>query len=116
MSDLNIRARGLLEFVTQSVEEGLADPSTMAECFSEADQALRILGKTLRKEDEFRHAQLALLGVFDISFAKPPSGSGGRRKYWRRSFLRKRCSRSAWDTRDRKPDHRVERQGCPSKS
>jgi hypothetical protein len=89
MSDLNIRARGILEFVTQSVEEGLADPSTMAECFSEADQALRILGKTLRKEDEFRHAQLALLGVFDISFARIVEDESAEREQWSKKILEK---------------------------
>ena len=89
VSDLNIRARGLLEFATQSVEEGLADPSSMAECFSEADQALRILGKTLRKEDEFRFAQLALLGVFDISFARVVEDEAAERKRWLEEILQK---------------------------
>jgi hypothetical protein len=89
MSDLNMRARGLLEFVTQRVEEGLADPSTMAECFSEADQALRILGKTVRKEDEFRYAQLALLGIFDISFARIVEDEPAERTRWSKERLEK---------------------------
>ena len=68
MSDLNINACRLLKFAEQSVDEGLKDPSTMLECFSEADSALRILGKILLKEDEQRYATLALLDVFKISF------------------------------------------------
>lgn len=70
MSDLAIRARGLLNFAEQSVEEGLADKGQSAECFDEADCAIRILQKTLVKEDEFRHAQLMLLWVFDTSFVE----------------------------------------------
>jgi hypothetical protein len=65
---LNIRVPALLDFAGQSVDEGLKDPSTMLECFSEADCALRILGKILAKEDQRRHAILALLGIFKISF------------------------------------------------
>jgi hypothetical protein len=68
MSDLNIRARGLLDFALQSVEEGLNDPSATNECFAEADHAIGILKKMLLKEDEFQMARLALLGIFDISF------------------------------------------------
>lgn len=70
MSDLVIRSRGLLNFVEQSVEEGLIDQAQSAECFEEADCAVRILQKTLLKEDEFRHAQLMLMCVFDTSFAR----------------------------------------------
>jgi hypothetical protein len=68
MSDLNIRARGLLDFALQSVEEGLKEPSTKNECFAEADHAIGILKKMLLKEDEFQMARLALLGIFDASF------------------------------------------------
>jgi hypothetical protein len=57
-----------LKFAEQSVDEGLKDLSTMRECFGEADCALRILGKILAKEDQQRHAILALLGIFKISF------------------------------------------------
>lgn len=68
MSDLNIRARGLLDFALQSVEEGLKDSSTKSECFAEADHAVGILKKMLLKEDEFQMARLALLGIFDTRF------------------------------------------------
>jgi hypothetical protein len=67
-SDLDIRACGLLDFVAQSVDEGLKDPSTMLECFREADCALRILGKILLQEDQQRYARLALIDIFRISF------------------------------------------------
>jgi hypothetical protein len=68
MSDLNIRATGLLNFAEQSLKEGLKDPSTMLECFSDADSALRILAKILLKEDQQRYARLALIDIFRISF------------------------------------------------
>ena len=68
MSDLAIRARGLLDFALQSVDEGLKDSTQAAECFNDADHAFRILRKALLKEDQFRHAQLALMGAFDTSF------------------------------------------------
>ena len=69
-SDLDARARGLLDFALQSVEDGLQDQQNGAECFIEADNAIRILQKILVREDEFRHAQLALLGLFDASFMR----------------------------------------------
>lgn len=65
---LNIRVCVLLDFARRSVDEGLNDPSTMLECFSEADFALRILGEILLKEDQQRYAGLALIGIFNISF------------------------------------------------
>ena len=70
MSDIAIRVRGLLDFVQQSVEEGLQDSTQQAECFGEAGHAVRILQKTLLKEDEFRHAQLALLWIFHTNFVR----------------------------------------------
>jgi hypothetical protein len=70
MPDLAIRSRGLLIFVEQSVDEGLLEQAQSTECFEEADCAVRILQKTLLKEDGFRHSQLMLMGVFDSSFAE----------------------------------------------
>jgi len=49
MSDLTVRARGLLDFAIQSVEEGLADPAQASECFSEAEHALRICRQDARE-------------------------------------------------------------------
>ena len=77
MSDLNIRALGLLNFAEQSVADGLKDPSTMLECFSEADGALRILGKTLLREDQQRYARLALIDIFRISFVGLAENNAG---------------------------------------
>jgi hypothetical protein len=68
MSDLNIRARGLLNFVEQSVTEGQRDPSTALECYREADHALGILRKTLDREDQHCLTKLSLTGVFNNSF------------------------------------------------
>lgn len=67
MSDLNIRALGLLTFV--SIEEGFNDPPSMLGCFTEADCALRVLRKVLHKEDQLKFGQLVLLELFEFSFA-----------------------------------------------
>lgn len=89
MSDLNIRARGLLDFARQSIEEGMKRPATMAECFEEAEQALRILGKTLHKEDEYRYAQLALIGVLEIPFTRVVDDEPAERERWLQEALNK---------------------------
>jgi len=89
MSDLNVRARGLLDFAIQTIADGLAEPTTMAECFGEAEHALRILGKILRKEDEFRHAQLALIGVLNIPFTRVVDDEPAERERWLKEALEK---------------------------
>ncbi len=74
MSDLHLRARGLLDFAEQSVQDAFSGPSSMLECLSEADHALRILGRILLKEDHTQYAKLALLGIFDTSFVRLAEG------------------------------------------
>jgi hypothetical protein len=64
MSDVNQFARGLLDFAAQSVDEGLSDPSSLLECLSEADCALRILRKHVR-ELEGVGMRLMLYGLGD---------------------------------------------------
>jgi hypothetical protein len=51
MSDLNIQVLGLLQFIEDTLEESIDGPSSLAECLSEADHALRILQKLLRKDE-----------------------------------------------------------------
>jgi CO dehydrogenase/acetyl-CoA synthase epsilon subunit len=75
MSDLNCCIRRLVDFVLQSIEDGLNDPSAALEYFSEADHALRIVGKILKKDDQVRHASLMLIGLFDISFVQSAKDS-----------------------------------------
>ena len=68
MSELNTRIFSLLQFIQDSVAEGLESPASKLECFGEADMALNILAAILRRHDEHRHATLALIGLFNISF------------------------------------------------
>jgi hypothetical protein len=70
LSDLNSCARRLLDFAYDSVQEGLADPSTCLSCFEEADQALTILKKILFKDDTVAGAHLSALGIFDKNFVR----------------------------------------------
>ena len=61
MDDLNVCVLRLLKFVEDSVNEALSDPSSRQALFSEADDAIRILGRTLEREDKTKLAQLMLL-------------------------------------------------------
>jgi hypothetical protein len=65
MDDLNPYALRLLKFVEDSVEEALNDQSSQQALLREADDAVRVLQRTLKREDQLRLAQLMLLGVFD---------------------------------------------------
>jgi hypothetical protein len=80
LSDVNIFARGLLDFAEQSIAEGLRDQTSLLECLNEADCALRILHKRLGEQDP-RIAQLALLGIFDsnVELAKNNPGDYAER-------------------------------------
>jgi len=68
MSDLDAHVLRLLRFIEDSVAEAMANPSTMLEPLSEADCALRVLKKTVLRENQVRNAELMLLGVFDYNF------------------------------------------------
>src|SRR5947199_32829 len=63
MSDLKIQVLGLLQFIEDSLLEGLKHPLTLAECLSEADCALRILRKLLEKDE----MMLALFQITPLS-------------------------------------------------
>src|SRR4051812_24793172 len=49
MSDLNIQVLGLLQFIEDTLQESIDGPSSLAECLSEADHALRILQNSYAK-------------------------------------------------------------------
>jgi len=65
MKELDSFALRLLKFTEDSVNEALDDPTSLMLLLSEADDALRILETTLRREDPTKHTQLIILGVFD---------------------------------------------------
>ena len=67
MNILRDYAMRLLNFVEDSVNEAIKDPTSRDALLSEADGAIRILQRTLMREDATKHAQLMLLGVFDQS-------------------------------------------------
>ena len=69
MSDLAIQIRGLLEFIEQSLLEGIQRPDTLAECLKEADGALRIL-KKLVQQDDLLCARFAVSAVSNVRFAE----------------------------------------------
>jgi len=68
MSDLDGHALRLIKFIEDSVAEAMANPSAMLEPLSEADCALRVLKKTVLREDQVKNVYLMLLGVFDYNF------------------------------------------------
>jgi hypothetical protein len=68
MFDLDAYVLKLLKFIEDSVAEALANPSAMLEPLSEADCALRVLKRTLLREDQIKNADLMLIGVFDYHF------------------------------------------------
>ena len=68
MDNLDTFALRLLKFIEDSVTEALHDPASRHGLLIEADCALRVLQKTLLREDPPKNAQLMLLGVFDWSF------------------------------------------------
>jgi len=49
MSDLKIQVLGLLQFIEDTLQESVDGPSSLAECLSEADHALRILQNSYAK-------------------------------------------------------------------
>jgi len=69
MSDLAIQIRGLLEFIEQSLLEGLQRPDTLAECLNEADGALRVL-KKLVQQDDLLCARFVVSAVSNIRFSE----------------------------------------------
>jgi hypothetical protein len=73
MSDFDKHALHLLKFIEDSIAEALANPAEMSAPLSEADGALRVLKKSLVRGNEDQrtlHAQLALIGAFDLSFVQ----------------------------------------------
>lgn len=64
-NDLDNYVLGLLKFVEDSVKEALNDPASQQALLSEADDAMRVLQRTLVREDKIKLTQLLLLGVFD---------------------------------------------------
>jgi hypothetical protein len=68
MSDLNIRALHLLDFVEGCIKNGLEDTSSMLQCFRNADSMLLALGKILYKEDRCNFHNMALGRLFETSF------------------------------------------------
>jgi hypothetical protein len=67
VNNLHDYALRLLKFVEDSVNEAINDPNSRDALLSEADGAMRILQRTLIREDATKHAQLMLLSVFDKS-------------------------------------------------
>jgi hypothetical protein len=67
MHYLDAHALRLLKFIQDSVAEAIANPSAMLEPLSEADSALRVLKKTVLREDQVKNVYLMLLGVFDYN-------------------------------------------------
>jgi hypothetical protein len=51
MGDLKIEPLDLLQWIEDSLLEGLQHPSTLAECLNEADCTLRILKKALERNE-----------------------------------------------------------------
>jgi len=70
MNELDSFAVRMLNFVEDSVNEALEDQSSRRALLSEADCALRVLEKTLRREDHTKLAQLLLLDTFNVSFRR----------------------------------------------
>lgn len=69
MNDLNAYALRLLKFVEDSTNEALVDAASRQALLSEADDAIRVLQRTLIREDKTKHAQLMLVGTFDQALA-----------------------------------------------
>ncbi|MBV9018493.1 MAG: hypothetical protein JO213_17380 [Alphaproteobacteria bacterium] len=67
MSDLIIQVHGLLDFIEQSLLDGIQRPDTLAECLSEADCALRVLKKLVR-QDDMLCARFAVSAISNIRF------------------------------------------------
>src|SRR6202043_3937907 len=86
MTDLQIQALGLLQFIEESLQEGIQRPDTLVECLSEADQTLRILKKIVRRDDMLC-ASFAATAASDLRF----SDIGGCRTEREREDALNRC-------------------------
>jgi hypothetical protein len=86
MTDLQIQALGLLQFIEESLQEGIQRPDTLVECLSEADQTLRILKKIVR-HDDMLCASFAATAASDLRF----SDIGGCRTERERGDALNRC-------------------------
>jgi hypothetical protein len=70
MNNMDSFALRMLKFIEDSVNEALRDQSSRKGLLIEADCALRVLQKTLLREDQKKNAQLMMLGVFDWNFER----------------------------------------------
>ena len=71
MTDLDMHARKLLDFIEQSVTEALADPASRQGLLSEADGAFRVLKRLLlREEDHTKLAKVMLVSGIDFELAR----------------------------------------------
>jgi hypothetical protein len=70
MNDLNTCALRLLKFVEDSIHESLGDAASLQGLLAEADCAIRVLQRTLKREDHTKLALLMLMGTFEVNFEK----------------------------------------------
>jgi hypothetical protein len=80
MNDLNVCALRLLKFVEDSINEALGDVASQQGLLTEADCAIRVLQRTLLREDQDTHGTLMMMGTFEVNFQKiaadnPPNPS-----------------------------------------
>jgi len=80
MSDVVIQARGLLDFIEQSIEEAMQRPETLAECLIEADHARDILKKMVRADDML-FVRLAASNIFDVRFSGAAGDTSDAERY-----------------------------------
>src|SRR5262249_40186935 len=70
MQDLNAFALRLLKFIDESIAEAIGNAEERHALLEEAQGALRVLKRTLLREEQTKHAKAVLVSSFDWDLPK----------------------------------------------